>query len=827
MLRAWWFTTLVSLVGLSGCMTEMSPVLDAGQCVDDRDCPDPKYFFCNTQTSQCEPACVTSVECNMRPAEFALELCAGPLGCWCDQGTCIAAMCVEDSDCGALACRNGACVEPPPETAVARCAVIPDLVIAAADQPLHFAVSMWDSSGEPIVISEGATWTAISPAVSGTAPRGNAATFTARAPATANAVAAVRATVGTVQCDARVLVLPEPSSDSAAIISVVDEHTGRGVEAAQVVVSSPDGGVVGQHVTNAAGWVEAANVPGNAVSVFHADFSYQTIVAVPDAARVVRVALQRNPLDRLGGYSVTYDAPPTSNLHLARVGLSSATDFASFTLTDDFEPTVLTHIVVGSAVDDMSQVPLGTFMGFGEQRLKNFGAAFGVNGVCGGSRGMIDDAEVLAGTCGAQTVWSLTSDTPLGDVPLDLGGNGFQLSFLDFLSRTSFKPFRSVVIRDGEFPLRLPPASGVGDLSDRSNFVSVNPQFGQLPLALQGSVRTPQVPKFFGVFAERMLLSPVVIQPGRGLIPLGVGYSGTTTPIDVEQRVAFRGAPRHHGLEASPFAFVLQALSNPYLRDPAVGRSSSSVLARVLPASLRHESMGAVPVDVRTQAFPLAVGATKWNPMPVVNRSLAPRSFSAMPASDVTVVRVVIRDALGARWDVLVDPAAPQFTLPAVPGALRDRLFDVGLANGKPSTMELQSMRFNAPAFTDRQVAFAEWVSAPELRDSEQHLTAWTRSEVRKKVITILSPREGGELASDRNVVLGLEGTAFGTGGAKALVRVKGGTGCGEFTVDSAAGQVPSSCRGSAVTIEAELLDENGEPYLPSIQASVGNVRIP
>lgn len=82
-------------------------------CVDDRECGDPALFFCDTVNSVCRPTCRTTPECNTRPAEFAIPRCSGPLGCWCDLGTCVTAQCSDDSECGALSCRSGQCVAPP------------------------------------------------------------------------------------------------------------------------------------------------------------------------------------------------------------------------------------------------------------------------------------------------------------------------------------------------------------------------------------------------------------------------------------------------------------------------------------------------------------------------------------------------------------------------------------------------------------------------------------------------------------------------------------------------------------------------------------------
>ncbi|MFT3710694.1 MAG: dickkopf-related protein [Archangium sp.] len=815
----------------------MSPP-DAGapDCADDTDCPDRTYFFCDTQTSKCTPTCKAAEQCNMRPEQFALKECEGELGCVCDLGRCFAAQCASDADCPGAACRNGACAAPPSADAVVRCAVTPDFVIAAADQPLTFSVSTWDRTGEPIVISAGATWTALGASVSGTPPAGLEASFTARGPGSA-ATAAVRATIGGVQCDARVQLLPAPVAADGTVISVIDERTGRAIAGAQVMLSSPQGAQLQLATTNADGWVELTNVATNSVSVFHADFSYQTLVAVPDAP-VLRVGLQRNPLDRLGGYTVTPAFPLTSNVHLSRVGLSSSTDVSALTLTDDFEPIVPVTVIIGSAINQPNTpIPLGTVMNFGDQLIKPAGSAFGVNGVCRDLNGAVDEASTANGTCGAQSMWMLSNDTPLGSIPLDLG-NGVTLPFLAFLSRSeSFGKYQSSVERDVQFPLRLPPASGVGDLSDRSNFVSAQRAFGQLRLGLQATVKPAQFTTHAGQPISNLLLTSVALQPGRGLVPLGLGYGADTTPTDgrvdpsADLRtglVRLRAAPAHHGLEGTTTAVLTQLVSNAWFGNPEAGRANSTVLTRLAAGTVKWDQDATTVIDQTMQPFPTLVENSKWNAQPISNRGLAPRSFSVAPREDVSVVKVSIKDALGAKWDVLVDPRAPNFTLPTVPGTMRDRLFDLGLSTGKPSGIELQSLRFSEPVFSDRQVGYAEWVAAPHLRDQLRHLTAWSRLEVRKLSLVLTSPLANSELTDSRNIVVAVEGVALGpSSSASVALRFKGGTGCVDVITSFPIIRVPPECHGNSVTIEAELLDENLDSYIPTIQSTVSNVRIP
>jgi hypothetical protein len=70
-----------------------------GGCFEDVDCPDPRFFFCNTTTSQCEPSCKVRNDCTADArGQYALDECAGGLGCQCDEGKCVAGLCGSDAD---------------------------------------------------------------------------------------------------------------------------------------------------------------------------------------------------------------------------------------------------------------------------------------------------------------------------------------------------------------------------------------------------------------------------------------------------------------------------------------------------------------------------------------------------------------------------------------------------------------------------------------------------------------------------------------------------------------------------------------------------------
>ena len=225
----WTATVLAfSLLSLTACPTPPPVKCDggscgtgggtgSGDCVDDTDCADPLYFFCNTVTSKCEQSCRTAAQCNpasvnggQRPAQYALDFCTGTLGCQCDEGKCVGSLCSADSDCGTLVCRSGACVTPPAASTVAKCQVSPDLAVMGAGSKARFWVSAWDAQNNPVVIKDGATFTAVGSAVTGSGT-GAFADFTAGTAAVTTPTTSVQAAFGSINCQAKVILPSGPT----------------------------------------------------------------------------------------------------------------------------------------------------------------------------------------------------------------------------------------------------------------------------------------------------------------------------------------------------------------------------------------------------------------------------------------------------------------------------------------------------------------------------------------------------------------------------------------------------------------------------------------
>jgi hypothetical protein len=172
----------------------------------------------------------------------------------------------------------------------------------------------------------------------------------------------------------------------------------------------------------------------------------------------------------------------------------------------------------------------------------------------------------------------------------------------------------------------------------------------------------------------------------------------------------------------------------------------------------------------------------------------------------VSVLRVSFNDGFPTSWDVLVDPASPGFTLPPVPGTLRDRLF----SNGERSRWSVQAQRLEGVD------TFTKYLQA-----TEPVLTGFFWEELRAVRLILESP---AAISPGSNVTLDVEGFVLGTGPADdgvIALSFAGGTNCpSELVRYPTSGQyrLPPACVGRAVTIRAELMERDGTtPLSPPV----------
>nr|WP_253910673.1 carboxypeptidase-like regulatory domain-containing protein [Pyxidicoccus fallax] len=822
-------------------------------CAVDQDCPDLDLFFCDTSVSRCTPGCRMPVHCGApRRGAYALPECDNsPLGCQCDMNRCVPAVCASDEDCAeGRACRDGACVAPPAAATAASCEVTPDFVVGRVGTPVTFTVWARDGAGAPVVPRSGVTWRTRAASVTGEGT-GSSAAFVLAEPG--GEQDAVEALVGNVSCRARVLVLPATVPAGGVRVLVVDELTGRPVPLATVAVSNDVGALTASGVTGPEGaaWVPATGEVG--LSVFHPGYGYLTLARHDaTASRDVRLAVRRNPLDRFGGVRGTFvgpDVPPVVPTPALRMGLAGLSVPG---LPSDVSPEALlgpereVEVGLGNSRRPLS-LPAGASL-WGAGTLPPEVSVPGVAGLCDASLDGVPDAEaaVRAGACGIRAAWALQGELPLSELPLNALEPGADPLLLLGQLLTGSPRFTSTVRRDTRFTLEPTPGidTGAPDLGAVMYPHAVSFAQGGVRLAFPFTVRVPALPRYRGEYLDRAYVLAAVSAPGRGLVPLGLGAATNTAPADPntdrDERLSTPGlvlvrmAPAHGGLEGQPYRLVVAATSGLAREDVSAATVTTSLLVD-LPGP-DFDPSGLRPVSTRTGFLGLPEDSG-YNFEAVASEELEGRQFRADVDDAASLVRVIFTNRSSRRWTVLAEPdrARAGFRVPRAPPGFEDRTF-FGDLQGSRASLRVEALRVGGPAERDR-LGPASLVSAdgPGLeRVGDLTLATATLDMGRPEVGWLFPELEGQRLVRGSAVRVRVTGLSVGSGDMEAQVRLtlRGGIGC-EGTVlleDEAVSQgrgeveflLPASCRGTGVTLVAELADSDGDPLRPPVSATRG-----
>ncbi|QSQ25744.1 carboxypeptidase regulatory-like domain-containing protein [Pyxidicoccus parkwayensis] len=852
------------LLALAGCASgdEMDPGIRQDTppqrtCAVDQDCPSAAFFFCDTAVARCAPACRTPDDCRAaRRGEYALPECdSSPLGCQCDFNRCLPGVCAADSDCpGEKVCRDGACVNPPDVHEADACEVTPDVVVGRPGMSVAFTVWARTREGAPLVPHAGATWRSLAPAVAGEGT-GLSATFVLGVPGEERD--AVEARVGSATCRARVTVLPADVPVGGVRVLVVDELTGRPVPLATVAASSLLGSVTASTVTGPQGaaWVAAVGEVG--LSVFHPDYGYLTLARHDaTAARDVRVALRRNPLDRAGGVAGTFNRgtePEASaqSLRLGVAGLSVPGLPAELSPEALLGPEREVEVSIGTSRRRL-KLPSGAGVWLAGSSAMSVRAP-GVAGVCDESPdGELEpEAAVRAGACGTRAAWALQGELPLRELPLNALEPGTDPLLLLGHMVPGSPRFTSTVRRDTRFSLAPTPvgASGTPDLDAVKYSQDVSFEEGGVRLAFPFAVRVPELPRYRGAYLDRAYVLATVAAPGRGLVPLGLGGAPNVSPADPNTDkdarlsdaglVLVRMAPAHGGLEGQPYRLVVAATSGT-ARDDASSAVATTTLVADLPA-LDFDPTGSRPVDLHAGFLAIPEGA-RYNFDPAAYQGLAGRQFLADVDTRASLVRVVFTDRAGRRWTVLADPDQVRegLRVPLPPATVADRTY-WGDATGSRARLQVEVLTVGGFTAKDRlgpsRLAAAD---GPGLEHTGTLTRAVSSLDVGRPAVTWLFPElEGQRLIRGSAVRVRVTGFRVGSGtGADGHVRLslQGGSGCagtvllGDEDVSQGQGEVelrlPVACSGTGVTLTAELADTEGRPLRPPV-AAVRGVDIP
>ncbi|AKJ03154.1 hypothetical protein ATI61_118175 [Archangium gephyra] len=833
-----------------------TPPTDA--CQVDQDCPDPGLFFCDTVTSRCQAACKTQEDCTAaKRGQYRLAQCDGnALGCRCDNSRCVVAQCSADAECAAAGqvCRNGRCGAAPEASAVTACRVTPDFVVGREGTLARFSVLAMDAAGRAVVVPSGAAWTALDESVvvegGGT---GVESVFVLSA-VTEGARESVRARVGSATCTARVSVLGAVVVPGQLRAVVKDELTGRPLAGAAVVVADAAGAVTATGKTDASGVVTlAAPVEAGSVSVFHEDFGYLTVAHEGAAGpRDLALPLRRNPTDRYGGYQGTFrNMPVSADMHTGLAGLSApdaVTDVSASLLAGPVREVAFT--MGGQARE--ATLPAGAYVVLpGSTLAVTDVSARGLAGVCGAAPEGSASAEeaMAAGACGTRTAWALGGDVPLNALPLVSGGT---VDVGQLLAQTIplLRTFSSSVVRDVEFRLKETPEtdSGAPDFRDQTHFVTVDHDFKEdqrMGLGFQFAVRVPALPSYRGYMDSAAVMGAVRV-PGRGVVPLGLGMGVNTNPADhntdtqvglpAPGLVSVRMAPAHHGLEGSPYELMITASSSAASRDATAGAASSMLIHRTL-QKLPFDPKGATPVMVSGPFLPVPEGA-RYNYNRVAGGGLEGRQLRFLGAPELpasTVLRAVFTNQAERGWVVLMDAAraGTGVRLPLPPEGFEDRTY-YGDTVGSRSPMGMQALaarRTGTSAGAAVNLHGLVEADGVDLEHLGELTVAWSALDYGRPLVTWLEPEEDGQSVSKSSKVkVRVLGFRVGSGPLdEGYVRLTfaGGTGCESAPVNGYVVegrgevelQLPETCTGAGVQLNATLVDTAGVELSPPVRS--------
>jgi hypothetical protein len=298
-------------------------------------------------------------------------------------------------------------------------------------------------------------------------------------------------------------------------------------------------------------------------------------------------------------------------------------------------------------------------------------------------------------------------------------------------------------------------------------------------------------------------------------------------------------APTHHGLEGAHYGLLIAAISAKGLSDKSAGLGASALFPRLPGNKLVFDPAGNTPMDVSTQVFPVYPEGAKFNYSGAADGAIPARSFRITGAlTGVNVVRVSFADALQTRWDILVDPASPGFTVPPVPGTLRDRVFSNNVAQGIRSDLLVQAFRMakdplNPPS---TPVSFTDYV---ELNDTNadrttDFLTAFSFLDYARPEISFKTPSSSpATITAGSKLVMNVTGFSIGTDASDdgiVGVTFAGGAGCTNTTISTetpmkGSGTVeltlPATCLGTGIVINAALLKNATTALSPPVSASI------
>ncbi len=520
-------------------------------------------------SSQCHPICQNDSDCHALSsfdATYSKYVC--------DDAQCLPPACASNSECGSgNFCLDGQCQPAPASSGVASCTVLPVNAVVHQGSTTAFTLLAADSSHKTVAYQGDATWTVDDTANStGATVSGSSITGTLTGGATTGQLE-VKATIGGTACAPATVVnyANAPSGKTQVVVEDLGSH--RPVSGATVFVGANSNTTD----SNGIALIDGADGSAQTISVFDADYAYLTMVGVTGNDLIAYLKPSSNNATLTGTMKDTdFDglSDIQGTVHIALFGGSIPGNLIDLQLTSLVGDMVPTTIDLGGNSQKIS-LPQGTVIGLGTQMFKK------------------DYAVTLP--VGMRSVWGLGGNAQFQDVTAALG---------PILSGgTSNINVGSVLA--GILPLLGKLESGVATGVDAT--AEATPQqpmdiTGKVPLdtlqRLRATVTLPDLPKYTASDGTTQTeLSAAIVLAGalndpQGMVPLGLtggmdsGCSASTPActgkVDAggdglnAGQLSMRFAPRHGGLETSPFLSLALAADLSKLSTSASGSGSGS-----------------------------------------------------------------------------------------------------------------------------------------------------------------------------------------------------------------------------------------------------------
>jgi hypothetical protein len=495
-----------------------------------------------------------------------------------------------------------------------------------------------------------------------TTDTGSDATFSSAA--TTSAKGTVTATVGGLPCAPASVTEYAPASD----LRVVVASDGAAIADATVVV---DGAL---QTTNADGIAAFPAASGaHTVSVFKSGYAYVTVVGTTATDLLIPLTSAPHPGTFKGQFKFTDFnnlAYPTGTLHLDVTGASLGGNLIDASLSSLLGPPQAMTISLGTGTPyGPFQVPEGIALGLG---IQMFGDAGG-----GGRYGAVASP-------GYRALWSIGGNAVIGDVLKAIGplldNNGGPLSLRLPTVLIALTPIISTLESAVTTGLNVKP-----DEPRALSFGGAQPslKLDTLP-RLHLHVKTAHLPSFVrddgttGAYDAVVVLGGALKSP-EGFVPLGVSAGIDSYPLDqitdgipsvvMAGEVWLRLAPRHGGLEHSPWAFLTLGSS---LKD-LLGESPGQGL--VLSGNIRLAPKGsATPYELKYDSGQATIVDATDDFLGVPDRpTLVDRTVSfAAAVPGATFHRLDVGGA-DARWSLYFPAGTLSVSVPTVPAGFDDR----------------------------------------------------------------------------------------------------------------------------------------------------------